>query len=217
MTFHWVQHFMLISCYCNTLQHTATHSKTQQDTARHCKTLQHTTTHCNSLQHFATHCNTLHHTATHYNRLLRSHSTATQRTKLYHNAPHYNTLQHAATPLHYHSLPRSFLLPPGTADRTRSLSLSPQRRHAFRSPAAALPCVCHIFGVRRGGGGSKRGARESERESPWGAQLQGSPVCVILCEGEVGRQEVKRHRENEREKERVCVFVSLRSPAAGVT
>jgi len=52
--------------YCNTLQHTtshtlqhiATHCNTLQCTAMHCSTLQHTATHCNALQRTATHCNT---------------------------------------------------------------------------------------------------------------------------------------------------------------
>jgi len=46
-------------CFCNALQHTATHCNTLQHTATHCNTLQHTATHYNTLQHTATHCNML--------------------------------------------------------------------------------------------------------------------------------------------------------------
>jgi len=57
-----------IATRCNTLQHTATHTRVLRkytrktyNTATHCNTLRHTATHCNTLQHTATHCKRLHH------------------------------------------------------------------------------------------------------------------------------------------------------------
>jgi len=44
--------------YCQSLQHSATHSNTLPCTATHCNALHRTTTHCNALQRTATHCNT---------------------------------------------------------------------------------------------------------------------------------------------------------------
>jgi len=70
------------AAYCNTLQHTPTHTATPETrcvfqgmylAASRCNTLQLTATHCNTLQHTASHCNThcnpLQHTATHWNTL----------------------------------------------------------------------------------------------------------------------------------------------------